>query len=63
MLSVFYFEGRNGMMEKWNIGRKKLEKTPLFHYSIIPIPNDKLVTNYKLEYYYHFLNRTHVILV
>jgi len=28
MLSVFCFEGRNGMMEKWNIGRKKLEKTP-----------------------------------
>jgi len=62
MLSVYYFEGRNGMMEKWNIERKKLEETPLFHYSIIPIPYDKLVTNYNLEYYYHFLNRTHVII-
>jgi len=27
------------MMEKWNIGRKKLEETPLFHHSILPLPN------------------------
>jgi len=26
----------------------------------IPIPNGKFVTNYNLEYYHYFLNRTHV---
>ncbi|RPH34306.1 MAG: hypothetical protein EHM93_01730 [Bacteroidales bacterium] len=29
---------------------------------IIPISNEKFVTNYNLEYYHYFLNRTHVIL-
>jgi len=30
------FIGENGMMEKWNIGKKKLEETPIFHHSSIP---------------------------
>jgi len=47
-------------MEKWNIGRKLLEESPLFHYSTIPIPDEKFVTICILEYYYYFLDRTHV---
>jgi len=49
---------------------KKVRKTPIIplfpaypayrQAGITPIPYDKLVTNYNLEYYYHFLNRTHV---
>jgi len=40
MLSVFYFIGKNGILPACRLpagrqgrqGRKKLEKTPLFHY-------------------------------
>jgi len=87
MLSVFYFEGRNGRMPACRqTGKKKVRKKPIIDFvvrqlpdrssstipcqpclpagrrqaGIIPIPYDKLVTNYNLEYYYHFLNRTDV---
>jgi len=58
MLSVFYFDGRNGIMPACRqTGKKKVRRNPIIplfpayrQAGIIPIPYDKLVTNYNLEY-------------
>jgi hypothetical protein len=41
MLSVFCFVGKNGMMEKWNIGRKKVRRNPNIGFAelhFVPVP-------------------------
>jgi len=49
----------------WKDGRKNgiLELEPAYRQAVtIPVPNEKFVTNYILEHYHYFLDRTDVIL-